>query len=149
MRKTVWMLPPIYAGVRLQVALTCVTLGVYAALGEQTARADIHLVPGAGRTVGGGAVGREGGLRAGAYTRSAFELNVSAFYGTGGHEGIDEGARGESMVYEGVFTVYFVSESAQVELRSERVYAPAWERKSLRSLMSATDGCVSMLISCQ
>ena len=54
-----------------------------------------------------------------------FRLNLSAFRGVGVHSGVVQGVVEEvsvgSQEYEGVFRVCFVSETAEVELRSERV----------------------------
>jgi len=59
---------------------------------------------------------------------STFQLNSSAFCRTGVHPGIVQGlfyeVSGGIKEHQGVFTVYFVSETAQVELRSGRLYAP-------------------------
>ena len=55
---------------------------------------------------------------------STFRLNLSAFCGIGVHSGVVQGGVGVREVC-GVFRVYFVSETAQVELRSGRVEAPA------------------------
>ena len=59
---------------------------------------------------------------------STFRLNVSAFCGTGGtFRGCLGGVKGvfrRSQGYLGVFKVYSVSETAQVELKSGRVLSP-------------------------
>jgi hypothetical protein len=53
---------------------------------------------------------------------SNFRLNVSAFCAIGGAlRGSLGGCEGCFSVYEGLFRVYFVSETAQVELKSGRV----------------------------
>ena len=56
---------------------------------------------------------------------STFRLNLIAFCGIGVHSGVVLGGvhevSGATKEYQGVFRVYFVSETAQVELRSGRV----------------------------
>jgi len=62
---------------------------------------------------------------------STFRLNVNAFCGIGGAcggrllRGCLRGCLGSVGGYHGVFGVYFVSEMAQVELKSGRLLAPA------------------------
>ena len=52
---------------------------------------------------------------------STFRLNLGAFYGTGVHfGGVLEVSWGINE-YQGAFRVHFVSETAQIELRSGRV----------------------------
>jgi hypothetical protein len=68
---------------------------------------------------------------------STFRLNVSAFCGIRGciYElffGCLAGGRG----HQGVFRVYFVSETAQVEMKSGRVYAPAANPAAAANLTS-------------